>query len=51
MLGYHAGDSRGRRINDGMGKIHCRAKVKQMIQAGFSIKGAHIIVSTSRSKS
>ncbi|HEU5297421.1 MAG TPA: UDP binding domain-containing protein, partial [Burkholderiaceae bacterium] len=32
------------RINDGMGKYIAEQTVKQMIQAGFSVKGAHVIV-------
>jgi UDP-N-acetyl-D-galactosamine dehydrogenase len=45
MLGYHPQVIlAGRRINDGMGKYIAEQTVKQMIQAGFSIKGAHIIV-------
>jgi UDP-N-acetyl-D-galactosamine dehydrogenase len=44
-LGYHPQVIlAGRRINDGMGKYIAEQTVKQMIQAGFSIKGAHIIV-------
>ncbi|MFO1217439.1 MAG: nucleotide sugar dehydrogenase [Burkholderiaceae bacterium] len=34
----------GRRINDGMGKYIAEQTIKQMIQAGFSIKGAHVNV-------
>jgi UDP-N-acetyl-D-galactosamine dehydrogenase len=34
----------GRRINDGMGKYIAEQTVKQMIQAGFSVKGAHVNV-------
>ncbi|HET7525672.1 MAG TPA: nucleotide sugar dehydrogenase [Burkholderiaceae bacterium] len=44
-LGYHPQVIlAGRRINDGMGKYIAEQTVKQMIQAGFSVKGAHIIV-------
>ena len=44
-LGYHPQVIlAGRRINDGMGKYIAEQTIKQMIQAGFSIKGAHIIV-------
>src|SRR5262245_10289968 len=44
-LGYHPQVIlAGRRINDGMGKYIAEQTVKQMIQAGFSIKGAHINV-------
>jgi UDP-N-acetyl-D-galactosamine dehydrogenase len=34
----------GRRINDGMGKFVAEQTVKQMIQAGFPVKGSHVIV-------
>jgi UDP-N-acetyl-D-galactosamine dehydrogenase len=34
----------GRRINDGMGKYVAEQTVKQMIQAGFSVKDADVIV-------
>jgi UDP-N-acetyl-D-galactosamine dehydrogenase len=44
-LGYHPQVIlAGRRINDGMGKYVAEQTVKQMIQAGFPVKGAHIIV-------
>ncbi len=44
-LGYHPQVIlAGRRINDGMGKYIAEQTIKQMIQAGFSIKGAHINV-------
>jgi len=44
-LGYHPQVIlAGRRINDGMGKYIAEQTVKQMIQAGFSIKGAHVNV-------
>ena len=44
-LGYHPQVIlAGRRINDGMGKYIAEQTIKQMIQSGFSIKGAHIIV-------
>lgn len=45
MLGLHPEVIRaGRRINDGMGKYVAEQTVKQMIQAGSSIKGAKVIV-------
>jgi UDP-N-acetyl-D-galactosamine dehydrogenase len=34
----------GRRINDGMGKYIAGETVKQMIQSGFPVKGANVIV-------
>ncbi len=34
----------GRRINDGMGKFVAEQTVKEMIQSGFPVKGAHVIV-------
>ena len=44
-LGYHPQVIlAGRRINDGMGKYIAEQTIKQMIQAGFSIKGAHVNV-------
>jgi UDP-N-acetyl-D-galactosamine dehydrogenase len=44
-LGYHPQVIlAGRRINDGMGKYIAEQTVKQMIQAGFSVKGAPVIV-------
>src|SRR5512143_742336 len=44
-LGYHPQVIlAGRRINDGMGKYIAEQTIKQMIQAGFSVKGAHVIV-------
>lgn len=44
-LGYHPQVIlAGRRINDGMGKYVAEQTVKQMIQSGFSIKGAKVIV-------
>jgi len=44
-LGYHPQVIlAGRRINDGMGKYIAEQTVKQMIQAGFSVKGAHVNV-------
>ena len=45
MLGYHPQVIlAGRRINDGMGKYIAEQTVKQMIQSGFQVKGAHVIV-------
>ncbi|MFO1364781.1 MAG: nucleotide sugar dehydrogenase [Burkholderiales bacterium] len=45
MLGYHPQVIlAGRRINDGMGKFVAEQTVKHMIQAGFSVKGAHVNV-------
>ncbi|TMH30762.1 MAG: nucleotide sugar dehydrogenase [Betaproteobacteria bacterium] len=44
-LGYHPQVIlAGRRINDGMGKYVAEQTVKQMIQAGFPVKGAHVNV-------
>jgi len=45
MLGYHPQVIlAGRRINDGMGKYIAEQTVKQMIQNGFGVKDADIIV-------
>ena len=45
MLGYHPQVIlAGRRINDGMGKYVAEQTVKHMIQPGFQVKGAHVIV-------
>jgi UDP-N-acetyl-D-galactosamine dehydrogenase len=45
MLGYHPQVIlAGRRINDGMGKFIAEQTVKQMIQAGCNVKGAHVNV-------
>jgi UDP-N-acetyl-D-glucosamine/UDP-N-acetyl-D-galactosamine dehydrogenase len=45
MLGYHPQVIlAGRRINDGMGKFIAEQAVKQLIQSGFHVKGAHVIV-------
>lgn len=45
MLGYHPQViTAGRRINDGMGKYVAEQTVKQMIQAGHSIRGCDVIV-------
>jgi len=44
-LGYHPQVIlAGRRINDGMGKYVAEQTVKQMIQAGFPVKGSHVNV-------
>jgi UDP-N-acetyl-D-glucosamine/UDP-N-acetyl-D-galactosamine dehydrogenase len=44
-LGYHPQVIlAGRRINDGMGKYVAEQTVKHMIQAGFPVKGSHVIV-------
>jgi UDP-N-acetyl-D-glucosamine/UDP-N-acetyl-D-galactosamine dehydrogenase len=44
-LGYHPQVIlAGRRINDGMGKYIAEQTVKQMIQAGHSVKGADVLV-------
>jgi UDP-N-acetyl-D-galactosamine dehydrogenase len=44
-LGYHPQVIlAGRRINDGMGKYIAEQTVKQMIQRGVSVKGAHVNV-------
>lgn len=45
MLGYHPEVIlAGRRINDGMGKFIAEQTVKELIQAGHSIKGCDVIV-------
>jgi UDP-N-acetyl-D-galactosamine dehydrogenase len=45
MVGYHPQVIlAGRRINDGMGKFVAEQTVKQMIQAGFPVKGSHVTV-------
>ena len=45
MLGYHPQVIlAGRRINDGMGKYIAEQTVKQMIQAGHSVKDADVLV-------
>jgi UDP-N-acetyl-D-galactosamine dehydrogenase len=44
-LGYHPQVIlAGRRINDGMGKYVAEQTVKQLIQSGSPVKGAHVIV-------
>ncbi len=44
-LGYHPQVIlAGRRINDGMGKYIAEQTVKQMIQAGHTVKGADVLV-------
>jgi UDP-N-acetyl-D-galactosamine dehydrogenase len=44
-LGYHPQVIlAGRRINDGMGKYVAEQTVKQMIRAGFPVKGLHVNV-------
>jgi UDP-N-acetyl-D-galactosamine dehydrogenase len=44
-LGYHPQVIlAGRRINDGMGKYVAEQTVKHLIQAGFNVKGADVIV-------
>ncbi|HEX8011839.1 MAG TPA: nucleotide sugar dehydrogenase [Casimicrobiaceae bacterium] len=44
-LGYHPQVIlAGRRINDGMGKYVAEQTVKQMVQAGAPVKGAHVNV-------
>ncbi len=44
-LGYHPQVIlAGRRINDGMGKYVAEQTVKHMIQAGFPVKGANVVV-------
>jgi UDP-N-acetyl-D-galactosamine dehydrogenase len=44
-LGYHPQVIlAGRRINDGMGKFVAEQTVKQMIRAGFPVKGSHVNV-------
>ena len=50
-LGYHPQVIlAGRRINDGMGKYIADQTVKQLIQAGCHVKGAHVPCSASRSR-
>jgi len=45
MLGYHPQVIlAGRRINDSMGQYIAEQTVKQMIQAGFPVRGSHINV-------
>ena len=45
MLGYHPQVIlAGRRINDGMGKYVAEQTVKQLVQAGGPVKGAHVNV-------
>jgi len=45
MIGYHPQVIlAGRRINDGMGKFVAEQTVKHLIQAGVSVKGAHVNV-------
>jgi len=45
MVGYHPQVIlAGRRINDGMGKYVAEQTVKQMIQAGFPVKGSDVVV-------
>lgn len=45
MMGYHPQVIlAGRRINDGMGKYIAEQTVKQMIQNGFPVKGADVVV-------
>jgi len=45
MVGYHPQVIlSGRRINDGMGKFVAEQTVKNMIQAGFPVKGSHVNV-------
>ncbi|NMG45790.1 nucleotide sugar dehydrogenase [Aromatoleum toluvorans] len=45
MLGYHPDVIlAGRRINDGMGKYVAEQTVKQLIQAGHSVRGCDVIV-------
>ncbi len=45
MLGYHPQVIlAGRRINDGMGAYIAHETIKEMIQAGFPVRGSHITV-------
>jgi len=45
QLGYHPQVIlAGRRINDGMGKFIAEQTVKQLIQAGFAVRGQNIVV-------
>lgn len=44
-MGYHPQVIlAGRRINDGMGKYVAEQTIKNLIQAGFQVKGAHVSV-------
>jgi UDP-N-acetyl-D-galactosamine dehydrogenase len=44
-MGYHPEVIlAGRRINDGMGKYIAEQTIKQIIQAGHSVNGSHVIV-------
>jgi len=44
-MGYHPEVIlAGRRINDGMGKFIAEQTIKQIIQAGHSVNGSHVIV-------
>ena len=44
-MGYHPEVIlAGRRINDGMGKFVAEQTIKQIIQAGHSVNGSHVIV-------
>ena len=45
MLGYHPEVIlAGRRINDGMAKFVAEKTIKEMVRAGFKLKGAHVNV-------
>jgi len=45
MLGYHPQVIlAGRRINDGMGRFVAEQTVKQLVQAGFDVRGADVAV-------
>ncbi|MEO8629814.1 MAG: UDP binding domain-containing protein, partial [Betaproteobacteria bacterium] len=45
MVGYHPQVIlAGRRINDGMGKFVAEQTVKQLIQAGFQVRGQNVVV-------
>ena len=45
MLGYHPHVIlAGRRINDGMAKFVAEKTIKEMVRAGFKLKGAHVNV-------
>ncbi|MBK6806675.1 MAG: nucleotide sugar dehydrogenase [Betaproteobacteria bacterium] len=45
MVGYHPQVIlAGRRINDGMGRFVAEQTIKQLVQAGFDVRGADVVV-------
>ncbi|CAG1769458.1 partial UDP-N-acetyl-D-galactosamine dehydrogenase, partial [uncultured bacterium] len=45
MVGYHPQVIlAGRRINDGMGRFVAEQTIKQIVQAGFDVRGADVVV-------